>query len=530
MKKTVWSLILHCHLPFIRHPRYEDFIEENWLFEAVTETYIPLLEAFQKLRREGLNYRITVSFSPSLCEMLADKILQEKCLLYIAKRVDLCKRELKQPRNKAFRPAINFYFDRFTHQLERYNHGPGEAILEGFKDLHTTGHIDLITCPATHALLPLCSRSTAAKAQIEHGCRCFKKHFGYRPTGMWLPECAYSPEIEPLLLNSGIQYSFLESHGLLLAEPTPRCGVFAPIGTPGGTVLFARDPQSSKQVWSADEGYPGNPHYREFHVDLGFEAPYDYIKPYLSPSGERHQLGLKYHRITGDGSRKLPYDPEAAKQKAILHARHFVRQRISQSRKIKRYLKGTTPIIISPYDGELFGHWWLEGPIFLENVIRNMCSSPSIISTATPQDFLVSCSKIDTVEPSSSTWGYQGYYDVWVNGDNDWIYRHLSLAEKQMESLAHGYGASSNKLVQRAVKQCARELMLAQSSDWPFLIGTDSATEYASERLTSHFNNFWTLSTEIREDILNEESLTELENTHNIFKQINTAIFCRESD
>ncbi len=515
-------LILHCHLPYVRHPEHEEFLEENWLFEAVTETYLPVIEAFNRLAAKGVDFKVTVSLSPTLCEMLSDELLQKRCARYVEKRVQLCEKEVKRLGGTEFEHAARLYYNRFQHLQKNYGKDACSAVPAGLKQLSGSGHVELITSAATHAILPLCQNSLSASAQIEQGCRCFEKHFGRRPEGLWMPECAYSEEISPLLRNAGIRYSFLESHGALLADPPPAAGVFAPISTPEGIAMFARDPCSSKQVWSSDEGYPGDPVYREFYRDAGFDAPYEYIRPFLNPHGKRHQLGLKYHRITGDTPEKLPYDPVAAQDRARTHAHHFNRQLKKQVEELSGYME-TDPVIVSPYDAELFGHWWLEGPLFLETVLEQMHATGSPVRAGSPSDCLSKTTNLQQSSPSTSTWGYEGHYDIWVSEDNDWIHRHLYVAEREMGHIAARYG-NAGGITGRAVRQCIRELMLAQSSDWPFLINVGSATQYARQRINTHLGNFLRLSAQLRSDEVNVVELAEMERRHNIFSDINADI------
>ncbi len=515
--------MLHCHLPFVRHPKHEEFLEENWLFEAVTETYLPLIESFERLASKDVDFRITVSLSPTLCEMLSDELLGKRCGRYIERKLELCEKEKERLAGTEFTRALQLYETRFSRQNKKYGTEACEAVIKGFRRLKDKGHVELITTAATHALLSLCHSQRAAGAQIEQGCRCHEKHFGERPSGLWLPECAYSPQLDPLLRGAGIRYSFLESHGALLGDPPPENGVFTPIATPGGLVMFARDPQSSNQVWSGDEGYPGDPVYREFYRDAGLDAPYEYIKPFLNPLGERHHLGLKYHKITGEDRHKLPYDPKTAQEKAREHARHFVSQRNRQVEELSEHMD-SLPVIVSPYDAELFGHWWFEGPIFLEKVLEEMGKPYGNIRTGTPQDQLLKPETMQISTPSASTWGYKGYYDIWINSDNDWVFKHLDMAAMKLESVLDTYCKQAGNIKQ-ALLQCIRELMLAQSSDWPFLISTDSAPEYAKARIRTHLDNFWTLADQIENNAIDPEVLSKMKNRNNIFSELKCDIY-----
>ena len=158
---------------------------------------------------------------------------------------------------------------------------------------------------------------------------------------------------------------------MLFSTPRPRFGYHAPVVTPHGLLAFARDPDCSKQVWSADEGYPGDPWYREYYRDIGYDLPLEYLGKAL-PGNTRVPLGIKYHRVTDRKSNyKDFYRPDIAKARAWEHAGNFMFWRNKEA-EFWKDLYGRRPLMVAPYDAELFGHWWYEGPLFLENLLRRM--------------------------------------------------------------------------------------------------------------------------------------------------------------
>jgi 1,4-alpha-glucan branching enzyme len=457
--------------------------------------------------------------------MLSDELLQKRCVRYIRRRVELADHEMRRLKGDALKPVAELYYRRFADLLEQYGDRPGYAVLDGYKGLNQRGVIELFTTAATHALLPLLHNDEAVHAQVEQGCRTFERHFGSRPKGFWLPECAYARGLEDILNRSGIEYFFLESHGMLLAEPRPEKGVFAPLSLPNGLVAFGRDVESSRQVWSGTEGYPGDPDYREFYRDLGFDADYDYIRPFLNAGGARHHTGIKYHRVSGDMplEQKEAYDPHAARRKAVEHARHFVNQRCNQVERVGEVISDR-PLIVSPYDAELFGHWWFEGPWFLDAVFREIAACGGRIRPTTPSGYRAENDNLQSATPAASTWGYEGYYELWVKDANDWIYPRLERAERAMVLLANRFGGALGWR-KRVLRQCARELMLAQSSDWPFLLGVGEAAEYAERRVRDHIERFWQLCNSIEVGKVNDELLNGLEASDNIFPDIDYRLF-----
>ncbi len=315
--KGYLCLVLHAHLPYVRHPEYPYSLEEKWLFEAITECYLPLIKSLDQLSREGRKFKITLSLSPSLLSMLADDSLQERYINYLEKLQELVEKEVKRTRgDKNFHPVALMYRSRLAEIYHLYREQYGKSLLTAFRDLHYRGVVELITCTATHGYLPLLgiSRETVY-AQVKVGVDTFREKLGFYPCGLWLAECAYQSGDEHILKENGLQYFFTDTHGLLYASPRPAYGVYSPILTTAGVAVFARDPESSKQVWSADEGYPGDFDYRDFYRDIGFDLDFDYIKPYLHPDGIRLHTGLK--NTTGLQESQTTRNPTVPKQLTI---------------------------------------------------------------------------------------------------------------------------------------------------------------------------------------------------------------------
>ncbi len=512
--------VLHCHLPYVRHPEHEHFLEENWFYEAVAETYLPLLRMLRRLRDEGVSFQLTLSLSPTLCEMMGNKLLRRRCGRYLDQHVELAEKEVIRKTGGPFGAAAELYAEHYRTVRRTYAEELDRQILPAFADLGDSGHLELIGSAATHALLPLVDTARCRAAQVEVGLCNHRKHFGSRPAGFWLPECAYRPGLEELLAARGIEYFFLDTHGLLLAEPRPPLGVFAPLKTPEGVFAFGRDVESSRQVWSADEGYPGHPDYREFYRDLGFDADWEHVAPYLPAEGERAYLGLKYHRVTGDVplDSKEPYDPQQARRQALRHADEFVDQRVSQVLRARR-ATGTRPAIVAPYDAELFGHWWFEGMWFLERVLRRTADTEELACVSAGKFLAQQVEGNGPVQegrPHLSSWGYQGYFEAWVNGSNDWMYPRLHRAETLLlRQLSRGGGRDG--LLRRALDQAARQLLLAQSSDWPFLISCGTAGDYASRRFKSLLERFHRLLGYVESGEVDRGGLLDCERRDDIF-------------
>ena len=523
------SLVLHAHLPFVRHPEHPEFLEEDWLYEAITEVYLPLIFVFQNLHEMGASPRLAMNVSPPLCEMLSDPLLQERYTRHLENLVTLSEKEIERTRRDApeFQAVARMYFENLSAAYKLWMTRYHRNLVHAFRELQEEGVLEIMTCCATHGFMPLISTHEARRAQIDVAVQNYRKHFGRSPRGIWLAECAYEQGVEALLKDAGIEYFISDTHGILYGEPRPRYGVYAPVRCPNGVAVFARDLETSQQVWSSMVGYPGHPDYREFYRDLGWDAPLDYLLPHLHAGGERRHLGLKYHRITGrDVAQhdKKPYDPQAARHRAAEHAGHFITERIKQAHHLIETFDGRPPIVCSPYDAELYGHWWFEGPQFIDFLFRKLHWDTQDIEAVTPGDVLDSGMPIQTQQPAASSWGEEGYYKVWLNELNSWMYPHQHAAEARMTELANRHPTAEGVL-KRALNQAARELLLAQSSDWAFQIYQGTTVEYASKRFRSHIRRFDAIAKEIEEGAIDEERLKEMEWRDNIFAEIDYRVY-----
>jgi 1,4-alpha-glucan branching enzyme len=525
MATGYFSLVLHAHLPFVRHPEDPTVMEEQWLYEAITGTYLPLVQVFENLVRDHIPYRTTVSLSAPLITMLTDDLLKERYAEHLDKLIELTEKEIERTKPEPhYNRLAHMYHDRFLGLRDVWRKHEGDLV-RAFKWLQGAGRVEVITSTATHAFFPLMDRNWAnIRAQVHVAAELYERYFGFRPRGMWLGECGYVPGIDELLREAAIRYFFVDSHGILYADRRPAYGVYAPVYCSSGVAAFGRDIESSEQVWSAKEGYPGDKHYRDFYRDIGFDLPFDYIKPYIHPEGHRVYTGIKYHAITHDQLHdKWVYDPEIARGKAGLHASHFRGNREKQAQRLRAEMD-RPPLIVSPYDAELYGHWWYEGPIFLDNLFRQLHFDQDTLESLTPGDYLERHATNQVATPCASSWGAKGYNEYWLNESNAWTYRHLHTAAERMVELARRH-PTADPLTLRALNQAARELMLAQSSDWTFIMKTGTTVPYATRRINEHILQFNKLYDDLKGAKLNEKWLADVEARNNIFPNIDYRIY-----
>jgi 1,4-alpha-glucan branching enzyme len=508
--------VLHTHLPWVLgHGRWPH--GEAWLHEATAECYLPLLRVLDRLEEEGREGSITVGITPVLAEMLATPRFREGFLAYVEERTsraDADRREFEAAGDEHGRNAAvawsDFYEQAKTDFVETYH----RDLLAAFTRLQKRNRIEIIVSAATHGYLPLLGRDESIVAQLKTGTASYQRLFGRRPRGIWLPECAYRPGyewsrpvgparswlragLEQFLARQGLRYFFVDTH--LVAGGAPigtyedrfeerrldaaRDGTGLSPNEPYALVVsgrrkvavLARDPRSSVQVWSADYGYPGDGAYLEFHRKRGRD-------------------GLRYWRVTdrrlplGD---KVPYDAAAAKERADAHAHHFASLVLDTLREYQE-ATGRTGVVVAPFDTELFGHWWFEGPRWLEAVLRKI---EGRVVAATASDFLAAHPPRSTIRLPEGSWGQGGAHWVWLNDGTRWVWEAVYRAEDAFLDAAREAKGPTNPTARRILSQLARELLLLESSDWPFLITTVAAKDYAEARVKEHIETFDRLRT-----------------------------------
>lgn len=489
------NIVLHTHLPYCRLAGRWPHGEE-WLHEAMLECYLPLLRAFRRLAGEiEGSLGVTINITPILAEQIADPLMREHFREYLADHIERARHDVARFSDAGGTQlkAAKHHLDRYQAMRDLYERELRADVLGAFRDLEATGHIEIATCAATHGYLPLLDNESAVRFQVRSGVRSHMRNFGRPPRSFWLPECAYEPGLERYLEEAGIKVFFVETHLVTGGRARGKTlgGVMGPYGVVeqelpadeahavpeqhgttfrtyhvgnSNVAVLARNERSGMQVWSAAHGYPGDPAYREFHK-----------KDAVS--------GLHYWRVTGPGvdlGEKDLYDPEAASATARGHAAHF-RSVVKSEMEAYRQGAGEPGIVMASYDTELYGHWWLEGAEWLEEMIRGAAADPDI-ELVTSGEYVTRAPVRERIALPEGSWGNGGDHRTWLNDTTAWTWPEIHAREARAERLL----AVTNE----ATEQLARELLLLQSSDWQFLMTTGQAADYATERFRSHVERF----------------------------------------
>jgi 1,4-alpha-glucan branching enzyme len=525
-----FTFVLHSHLPYVLHHGKWPF-GSDWLCEAAAECYIPLLGLLDRLTEQNARVRISMDFSPILLEQLADPDFQEIFSDYCNERIELAKKDIEyfnHTKELEYLPLAEYWIEYYSSALRAFKNWYDCDLNAAFKRHSDAGRLDAMTCAATHGYLPLLLDDANVRAQIRLAIATHQKYFGKKPRGIWLPECAYRPRynwtppvdserfstykteragIEEILSELGIEYFIVEGtltkggatmgtynhifadrhHFIRHDEEWKQFqlrheihsdrslaevyGVKSTFRKLKGIqpVVFSRDRVTAEQVWSAENGYPGDPQYLEFHK-------------------KHHNSGLRYWRISDSKTLedKELYDPAATDGRLNAHADHFISLIYKN---LKRHLlqTGTEGIVCSPFDTELFGHWWFEGPAFIEKIIEKLQTNPDITLTNCADSIDDRKRPYEVIALPEGSWGEGGGHYVWLNQKVAWMWEEIyALEDRFLQDIKSYHSQSASAFLTKVLKQAARELLLLESSDWQFLITTSSAADYSERRFKKH--------------------------------------------
>ncbi len=519
------TFTLHAHLPYVvNHGTWPHGLE--WLLEAAAETYLPLLRIIDSLERDGIALHANLNISPILLEQLAHPVFKTEFPKYLERKIAAAREDeayFSQNKEPHLAETAQYWQSYFRLALDHF-HALGGDIIRGFRLAAERKLLEIITCGATHGYFPLLGTDESIRAQVQTGVATHQRHIGQHPRGIWLPECAYRPAgmwnypvvphgsskpwapfdrkgVEEPLEDAKIDFFFVDTHlveesvmftpyelraggavgvaaALAVETGEPHHSLYKPYFVDGPrahrrpVTIFPRDPRTGLQVWSGDAGYPGDGRYLDFHK-------------------KRFPGGHRYWQVTGskiDMAYKTPYYPEKAAELTKSHAEHYVSLVVDS---LKSGFNDAVPsILCSPFDAELFGHWWFEGPLWLEHVARTMARAEIPVALTSCAEYLDRFKPEGFLALPEGSWGKNGTHEVWLSPDTRWTWEYLYPAEVAVRDAASSDHWKGKPQGERILKQLCRELLLLESSDWQFLITTEAARDYAEDRFNEHLASF----------------------------------------
>ena len=465
--------VLHAHLPYVLgHGEWPH--GAAWLYEAAVDTYLPLLVGLEDLVASGVRPALTIEFSPVLGEQLDDDRFRHGCLAHLDALVDAAERH-RHGNDPEIADLAGGVAQRYRRLREAFVERGGD-LLSGFGALDRAGAIELFTCARTHGFLPLLGSERRVRRQVDEGVVWFAHRFGRAPKGIWLPECAYRPGLERVLESAGISWTIVDAHLVTGGAPVGNYPPWTPAGgvgpSPHGVVrvaassvrALARDPLTTLQVWSGDSGYPGNPAYLEFHK-------------------KHHDGGIRYWRVAdraSDLGEKPSYRPTDAADAVAEQAAHFA-DLVAAGLEQSAAAGVDRPVLTSPYDAELFGHWWREGVAWLMASRRALTAGGVNLATASEA---VADAEASSMELPAGSWGDGGDFRVWDQAATSELWAMVREAEGWLDDAEATLNGSSD-----VVDQLRRTVLAIEASDWPFLVSTGTAAGYAAGRVEQHWRS-----------------------------------------
>ncbi|MDR0684549.1 MAG: DUF1957 domain-containing protein [Spirochaetaceae bacterium] len=537
--KNVITIVLNVHLPFARKDSAGFSFEEIPFFATISETLLPLLEVFDRLEADKIPFRLALAVSPVLCHLLTDELSISHYLDYVDRQIDFGAEELRRTKNDpAMHNLAKYYYDNAIERRINFTERYQKNIPRVLARYQKKGRIELLASTATNCFLPFyMDHFEVIRAQIETALASHKKFFKTKPEGIWLSELGYHPKLSAYLDIYKFRYTIIDTHSALLANPPPKYGSFFPLKTKHGVNLLVKDFYAYRDIMDREQGIPVEGAFRDFFHDAADDLPLESIKLFLGEDGTRLSTGYKYFSI-GDGEgRREPYDPALAAEKARNNAEVFLERRISAlncaAGLMHKDLRGDA-VGLCVWNADFLGRFWHEGPLFLETVFRRGCQKKEI-KFMTPSEYLNSQeeSLFQIIKPEYSSSGFNGYAESWVDASNDIFYRHLFHAAERMAELAERF-RNETGIKERALKQAAREMLLALSSDWQRLISAQNNISlpkwknFAKNELEAHLKNFTTIYEALGSSYLSTRFLTDIEHRNNIFPDINYGVFRRK--
>jgi 1,4-alpha-glucan branching enzyme len=522
--RVTLSFVLNGHAPFIRHPEQLNPYQELWFFESLSETYIPLLEVFDRLDRDLVPFRMAVSISPVLCHMMGDELLVQRYIEYTDKQIIFGEAELDRTmHDPELNSLVKSSYDSIVKKKAFFTERFENNLIKGFDYYQKKGRLEILATAATHAFLPFYTAyPEAIQAQFEAALSVYRANFGRPPQGFWLPELGWKEELDSWLRAYNFTYTIVEPHAMVYARPWARKGNFYPAKTPQGISILGRDFYAAEEM----TGIVKDPLFRYIRRDQGYELPPEMLGPFLGSQGFRTSTGYKYWAIGENDPGTQLYNPTEACERVKILAEAFLEARLSKLKSASELLD--EPVLdLCAFEADSFGRFWHEGPEFIEALFRKGAKTEEA-QFQTPTEYIckLDSSSFQTLIPEFSSWGTNGYAETWLDASNDWIYRHAVKALERMVELVERF-PSSTGLKERALNQAAREVLLVFASDWSKMLYKQENADYARVRVESSLRNFTTIYEALGSNYISTEWLTQLEKRNNIFPNINYRIFRR---
>jgi len=519
MSKKSLVLTLIAHKGYTHHSSTCDAIQQETelLFSAISETYLPLLNMFERLDLDSIPFKISMVITPTLCAQLSDFGVQERYVSWLDKLIVLGEKQLSLTNDSNQKEQILFCLERFKKNKKDFTEVYKSDLLSAFRYYATRGSLELLATTATNVFLPhYIDMEEAVNAQFEAGLQSHRHFFGVVPDGFWLPSMAYTNGIEKFIKNYGFSYSILDTHGILFANPLPSKGIFSPVKCKNGLALFPRD-FSAENIICGENGFIHHPVYRNQNKDWVFEASAEVLEGFLSTDEARVTSGFKFWN--NNHCEDNWYNLSAANEQVKIDANIFVNEYVKKMQQAQVMLETDNLSLVCAVDANVFGQKWFEGISWLEEVIRLIAKNEELK--------LNFCSKLlkdkndfQEIEPYLSANIGTGYGENTLDTSNSWMLAYTRKACQRMIYLANRFSDDTG-LKARALNLAAKEVLLSQSMDWSCMLHDKIFADYAESQFRKNILSFTTVYDSLGSSVISTEWLTRMEQEHPLFHCIN---------
>ncbi len=508
--------------------------EESFLFESISNTYIPLLKMLEKFEHESLPVKFAIVLTPVLCTLLEDSVIQQKYVDWLDKKIEFGKKELERVSgNSALSDAVSLCLEKAENDKNDFE-AFGRRLVKRFAEFQKKNYVEILATCATDIFLPYYNDiPEILNAQVEAGIFAYRSFFGNVPEGFWLPELGYYDGIERVLRSYGVNYTVVDSKSFLFSEIEPKKGIFGPARFANALVVFGKEPFSDKEIFGS-EGYAKNSVYRSENRDVIFSLPSDKIESFVKEGTARYSVGYKYWTKASDSEEEVinpletenVYSKGNAMRQCILDASDFVNKKCEKLAKAEKLLSDSKNVsMVITLNVTKLSENWSESVDWIEQVFRKICETD--VQLEIPKNLAKEPFELQRISPCYGSSSGVGYGEDLLSSKNNWMMRYVRKASERMVDLSDRFPTDTG-LKARLLNLGAKELMFAQSSGWAKMIHNGIFPEYAAMRFKQSINDFTSVFDALGSNTVSTEWLTKLEAQHQIFPWMNYRIFSKK--
>lgn len=529
MGKKNLALIIEANQGYIRNTdKNKNFsAQNNILFSAMTQTYIPLLNMMNRLRDEKISFKIGLVLCPAICESFSDEEIINQYIEHLDNLITLGKKEIARCKKNEYIDQAQSCLDHIEKTKTDFTEKYSSDLLSAFKSLAKDDYIELIPTAATYAYLPhYADFIEALNAQVETGLFSHKHFFGSAGEGFWIPHAAWDRNLEWVIRSYGVNYTILDARSILFAKKAPETGIFTPVRCRNSLVVFGKDPDIDEEIFG-EEGFCKNQCYRWQERDIGFDLPQKEIASFFGKNDARIETGFKYWAIADEDEENLvPYNKDEAAEQTVKDALSFYENKNERLEKACELLDGKDASLVCVINARMLGQKWHEGIQWLENVIRCIDSKKGF-ELAHCKDLIANQFELEKIEPYPCSSNGLGYGEDMLSNANSWMIRYTRKATERMIDLADRFPSESS-LKERLLNMAAKQVLLAQSGNWQEMINEGNMPDFVEGQFKDEILSFTKVFDSLASNTVSTEWLTGCEQKNKIFPWLNYRIFARK--